>query len=47
MCSRASELPESYERYLVNGIREAFDLPAVPIRFIVRQNRGQYSEKEG
>lgn len=43
MCSRASELPESYKRYLVNGIREAFDLPAVPIRFLVRQNRNPFA----
>lgn len=46
MCSRASELPESYKRYLVNGIREAFDLPAAPIRFLVRQNRNPYAPEE-
>jgi GTP-binding protein len=42
MCSRASELPESYKRYLVNGIREAFNLPAAPIRLIVRQNKNPF-----
>ena len=36
MASRASQLPESYKRYLVNGLREAFDLPGVPIRLIVK-----------
>lgn len=46
MCSRASELPESYKRYLVNGIREAFDLPAAPIRFLVRQNRNPYAPED-
>lgn len=47
MCSRASALPESYKRYLVNGLRDAFDLPGVPIRFIVRQNRNRVgSESE-
>ena len=25
-------LPKSYTRYLVNGLRESFDLPGVPIR---------------
>ena len=46
MCSRASELPESYKRYLVNGIREAFNLPAAPIRLIVRQNKNPFEGKE-
>jgi GTP-binding protein len=46
MCSRASALPESYKRYLVNGIREAFDLPAAPIRLLVRQNRNPFDGKD-
>lgn len=46
MCSRASELPDSYKRYLVNGIREAFELPAVPIRLHVRQNRNPFAPGE-
>ncbi len=46
MCSRASELPESYKRYLVNGIREAFALPASPIRLVVRQNKNPFEGKE-
>jgi GTP-binding protein len=45
MCSRASALPESYKRYLTNGIREAFDLGASPIRLIVRQNRNPFAEE--
>jgi len=31
------DLPESYTRYLVNGIRETFELPAVPIRLLLRK----------
>lgn len=46
MCSRASELPESYKRYLVNGLREAFDLPGVPIRLIVKAGKNPYAEGE-
>ncbi|MDX2277543.1 MAG: ribosome biogenesis GTPase Der [Hyphomonadaceae bacterium] len=42
--SRASEMPESYKRYLVNGIREAFDLHAAPVRLIVRQNKNPFNE---
>jgi len=35
-CSRPDALPTSYTRYLVNGLRDAFDLPGVPIRLLVR-----------
>ena len=42
MCSRAPELPESYKRYLVNGLREAFELPGVPIRLIVKAGKNPY-----
>jgi GTP-binding protein len=45
--SRASDMPESYKRYLVNGIREAFDLHAAPVRLIVRQNKNPFNEGEG
>ncbi|WEJ57454.1 ribosome biogenesis GTPase Der [Devosia sp. FJ2-5-3] len=34
--SRPDALPMSYQRYLVNGLREAFDLPGTPIRLWVR-----------
>ena len=36
MCSNPSKLPASYSRYLVNGLREAFDLPGTPIRLTMR-----------
>ena len=42
MCSRADKLPEAYKRYLVNGIREAFDMPATPIRINVRGGKNPY-----
>ncbi|KKB12746.1 GTP-binding protein Der [Devosia geojensis] len=34
--SRPEALPASYQRYLVNGLREAFDLVGTPIRLWVR-----------
>ena len=34
--SRPDVLPASYQRYLVNGLREAFDIKGVPIRLWVR-----------
>lgn len=41
-CSRAAKLPESYKRYLVNGLREDFDLPGIPIRLLVRGDENPY-----
>jgi GTP-binding protein len=35
--SKPSELPESYRRYLVNLLRQDFDLPGVPIRMMLRK----------
>src|SRR3546814_15722363 len=40
--SQPEEMPEAYTRYLVNGLREAFDLPGVPIRILLRQGRTPY-----
>ncbi|MFQ6552782.1 ribosome biogenesis GTPase Der [Aestuariibius insulae] len=36
MCSAPDKLPESYSRYLVNGLREDFDMPGTPIRLTMR-----------
>ncbi|MDO6726766.1 MAG: ribosome biogenesis GTPase Der [Cognatishimia sp.] len=36
MCSHPDKLPESYSRYLVNGLREDFDMPGTPIRLYMR-----------
>ena len=36
MCSHPDKLPESYTRYLVNGLREDFDMPGTPIRLHMR-----------
>lgn len=45
-CSRADALPESYVRYLVNGLRSTFDLPGVPIRLTLREKDNPYAEKD-
>lgn len=45
MASRGEQMPEQYRRYLVNGLREAFDLPGVPIRLIVKQGANPYADK--
>ena len=46
MANRGDAMPEQYKRYLINGLREAFDLPGVPIRLFVRQGRNPYAGKK-
>ncbi|MHC0054966.1 ribosome biogenesis GTPase Der [Actibacterium sp. D379-3] len=36
MCSHPEKLPESYRRYLINGLRTDFDMPGTPIRLTLR-----------
>ena len=36
-------LPDAYRRYLVNSLRERFDLPGVPIRLIFRKTGNPYA----
>ncbi len=45
-CSRPDEVPESYKRYLINGIREEFGIHGVPIRIHIRAGENPYHEKE-
>jgi GTPase len=42
--TRAEQLPEDYQRYLVNSLREAFELPGTPIRLQLRGTRNPYAE---
>ncbi|MBV9808640.1 MAG: hypothetical protein JO286_15755 [Solirubrobacterales bacterium] len=42
--TRAERVPDDYARYLVNGLREAFDLPGVPIRLQVRGTKNPYAD---
>jgi GTPase len=46
-CSQPKALPSSYVRYLVNGLRETFDLPGVPIRFNLRKGKNPYVKERG
>jgi GTP-binding protein len=43
--SRADAVPDAYRRYLVNGLREAFDLPGTPIRLTLREKKNPYRRK--
>jgi GTP-binding protein len=44
MASRAAAMPEQYKRYLINSLRESFDLPGVPIRITVKSGANPYAE---
>ena len=48
MCSHPDKLPESYSRYLVNGLREDFDMPGTPIRLHMRSqsDKNPYKSKK-
>ena len=44
--SRARELPETYRRYLINELREAFALPGTPIRLALRAKANPYASRK-
>ncbi len=42
--SRADAVPDAYRRYLVNSLRESFDLPGTPIRLTLREKKNPYAK---
>jgi GTP-binding protein len=42
--TRAEQLPEDYQRYLINSLREAFELPGTPIRLQLRGTKNPYAD---
>jgi GTPase len=44
--ARADALPESYRRYLLNGLRETFELEGIPVRLHLRKSENPYAEKK-
>jgi len=44
--SRPHLLPETYRRYLVNGLRETFALPGTPIRLLLRGKPNPFAKKQ-
>jgi GTP-binding protein len=45
--SRADQLTDSYRRYLINSLRESFDLPGVPMRLTVKASSNPYADDDG
>jgi GTP-binding protein len=42
--SRPDELPETYQRYLINGLREDYDLTGIPIRVLLRKSKNPFTD---
>ena len=45
-CARADKVPPAYRRYLVNALRENFDLPGTPIRLTLREKDNPFAGKK-
>ncbi len=45
--NQLSALPASYERYLINNLREHFELPGVPIRISRQTGKNPYDKEKG
>ena len=43
--SRTDAVPDAYRRYLVNSLRETFDLPGTPIRLTLREKKNPYAKR--
>ncbi len=48
MCSHPDLVPESYNRYLINGLRDELDMPGTPIRLFMRSqsDKNPYKDKK-
>src|SRR3954447_2465066 len=44
--SRSEAVPDAYRRYLVNALRESFDLPGTPIRLTLREKKNPYAGRK-
>lgn len=45
-CTRPDAVPESYIRYLTNGLRADFDMPGVPIRLHLRASENPFEDRK-
>lgn len=42
--SRADDYADSHKRFLINGLRRDFKIPATPIRFIIKSSKNPYTD---
>ena len=45
-CARADKVPPAYQRYLVNVLRDTFDLPGTPIRLTLREKDNPFEGRK-
>jgi GTP-binding protein len=45
-CTRADAVPAAYKRYLVNELRDAFDMPGTPIRLTLREKANPFAGRK-
>ncbi|HQU01277.1 MAG TPA: ribosome biogenesis GTPase Der [Acetobacteraceae bacterium] len=43
--TRAEQTPDTYIRYMVNSMRDAFDMPGTPIRIMLRGTKNPYADE--
>ena len=42
--SKPDALPETHKRYIINALREDYDIPGVPVRLLIRKSRNPYTD---
>lgn len=42
--SQAGELPDTYKRYIINALRNDFDIKGVPVRLLIRSSKNPFDE---
>lgn len=42
--SRPDDYPDSHKRYMINGLRRDFKIPATPVRIIIKTSRNPYAD---
>ncbi len=45
-CSLPEDVPKAYERYLINGLRDDFEMPGTPIRIFMRKQDNPYADRK-
>ncbi|MGQ0527914.1 MAG: ribosome biogenesis GTPase Der [Alphaproteobacteria bacterium] len=43
--SRAAELPLTYQRFLINGLREDYELKKIPLKLLVRKSKNPFNDE--
>ena len=42
--TKAGDMPDSYKRYLINGLRDDFEMPGIPIRVSFKSSKNPYAD---